>query len=315
MSLLIHHTFLDGLEPISQRPALSPRSSRSRLDPLLDRAMALAKIGAWSCDLADNRLSWTTGVYELFGLPVDSSLDRRQTVELYDEESRETMGRMRAQAIAQCGSFALDAMIIRPNGDQRWMRLTGEMHRSAGQSPRLHGLKQDITEDKARWEAMRHLAENDALTGLANRAVYEHRFLNASQADNSRLQIGALVLFDLDGFKGINDQFGHAAGDTCLRVFSERLSANFPDALLTARIGGDEFALIIGSGVSVSELKARIAHFIAQLLPPIHWQDHMFSIRASMGIAVPAAAHSYDPEELFLKADAALYTAKKRIRR
>lgn len=140
--------------------------------------MALAGVGAWSCTLPDSRLTWTSGVYDLFGLSTHKIVDRRQAVEMYTDESREAMERLRAQAIAVGGNFTLDAQIRRAAGDMRWMRVTGEMTRNARGDSVLHGLKQDITEEKLRSEALRRLAETDALTGLASRAVYENRFLS-----------------------------------------------------------------------------------------------------------------------------------------
>ena len=285
------------------------------VDPLLDRAMALAGIGAWSCNLADNRLSWTSGVYELFGLPADRALDRRQTVEMYTEESRDLMEGLRAQAILVKGAFTLDAQIRRADGDLRWMRVTGEMTHTAYGRPRLHGLKQDITAERLRTEALRRLAENDALTGLASRAVYENSFLNRRQTSSPVMPLGALILFDLDGFKAINDRFGHLAGDACLSVFAERLSATFPDALMTARIGGDEFAVIVGNDEPVSAIMARLVRFRSLLRAPVVWRDQMFTVAATSGMAVPADSYSYDPEELFVTADAALYAAKRTRRR
>ena len=65
--------------------------------------MASAKVGAWLCDLSDNRLSWTSGVYDIFGLPRETAFDRRQTLEMYAEESGEAVERLRAEAIARGG--------------------------------------------------------------------------------------------------------------------------------------------------------------------------------------------------------------------
>ncbi|KQM14731.1 hypothetical protein ASE49_11190 [Novosphingobium sp. Leaf2] len=280
-------------------------------DPALDRAMALARIGAWSCNLLDNRLSWTSGVYDIFGLPPQMVPDRQQTVAMYTDESRENLERLRAQAIAMRGAFTLDAQIVRPGGEQRWMRITGEMARSANGDPILHGLKQDITEEKLRSEELRRIAENDALTGLASRAVYESRFLNRCGATLPLVPLGALILFDLDGFKGVNDRLGHAAGDTCLRVFAERLSASFPNALLTARIGGDEFAVVVSDDEPITAIRARVDRFLAHLRAPALWQDQIFTVGATSGIAVPPDPFAYDPEELFVRADTALYAAKR----
>jgi diguanylate cyclase (GGDEF)-like protein/PAS domain S-box-containing protein len=313
--MLVQHAYAPHSGQLRQLPTSSECVSLGGGDPLLARAMALAGVGVWSCNLSDGGLSWTSGIYDLFGLPADMPLDRRQVIEMYAEESREAMEKLRAQAIARCGTFTLDAQIVRRDGGRRWMRLTGEMVSHAGRTPRLHGLKQDITEEKLRWEAMRRLAENDALTGLASRAVYESQFLNSRGGAGPIVPLGALVLFDLDGFKGINDQYGHAAGDTCLKVFAERLLASFPQALLTARIGGDEFAMIVGDSPSADLLQARVARFVAQLRAPVLWQGHMLTIAASTGIAVAPDPYSYDPEELFVRADSALYAAKRARRR
>ena len=290
------------------------RKAVSGIDPLVERALMLAKAGTWACDLSNDRLSWTSGVYDIFGLPIDAAVDRRQTLEMYTEPSREALQRVRKQAIATGGVFTLDAQIVRTDGELRWMRINGEVIRPAGASPVLHGMKQDVTEEKLRADALRRLAENDALTGLASRAVYESRFLNNRRTATPAMPLGALVLFDLDGFKQVNDRLGHLAGDACLRVFAERLSANFPNAALIARIGGDEFALIVNDDEQTAWLEARVATFLAQLREPILWRDHMFTIGATSGIAVPSDPFSYDPEELFVKADAALYAAK-RMRR
>lgn len=296
-------------------PTWMAYQSAGTIDPLIDRAMALAKVGAWSCNLSDETLSWTSGVYELFGLPRDITLDRRQTADMYTEESREEMERIRADAILRRGNFTLDAQIMRPDGELRWMRISGEMTGHASGAGILHGLKQDVTEEKLRSDTLRRLAENDALTGLASRAVYENRFLNRLHTVSASMPVGALILFDLDGFKGINDRLGHMAGDACLKIFAERLTASFPGALLTARIGGDEFAVIVSNDEPVDLIEARVARFLNRLTAPILWRGHMFTVGAANGIAVPADPYSYDPEELFIRADAALYAAKRTYRR
>jgi len=310
--MLIQHTRMRHREHAAPPPTVSIRCPGSYgIDPLLDRALALAGAGAWSCNLADNGLSWTSGVYDLFGLPVETTLDRRQTVAMYTEESRDALERLRAKAIAGVGIFTLDAQIVRPDGEKRWMRINGEMVRRAGGAAILHGLKRDVTDEKMRAETLRRLAENDALTGMASRAVYENRFLNRRCDASPAVPLGALIVFDLDGFKGINDRMGHLTGDACLRVFAERLSASFPDAVLAARIGGDEFAVIVGNDEPKDLIDARIARFLDRLRAPVLWRGHMVTIGATSGIAVPADPYSYDPEDLFVRADAALYAAKK----
>ena len=277
---------------------------------LFARAASQAGLGAWTCDLVDSTIGWTAGVFDLFGLTPDDRLDRRDTVALYEEESRSEMERQRAFAIAQVRPFTMDAQIVRPDGGRRWMRLSADVIRENGRTTRLFGLKQDITDEKLRWEALRRLAENDALTGLASRAVYQNVFLNSPRAQPGVAPLGALVLLDLDGFKQVNDRFGHAAGDACLRAFAERLSAAFPDAPMVARIGGDEFALLAGIGLSRFALERRVAQLLADIARPLDWRGHLLTVGASAGMALAADPHRYDAEELFAVADKALYAAK-----
>ncbi len=277
---------------------------------LFEQAFAQAGIGAWTCDLSDSTLTWTPGVYDLFGLVATDPLDRRDTVALYDDESREIMQRLRTDAIMNGRPFTMEAQIVRPDGQRRWMRLSANVVRENGRSSRLFGLKQDITDEKRRWDALRRLAEHDPLTGLANRARYENLFLNAERARPGVAPLGALVLVDLDNFKQINDQFGHAAGDACLRMVGQRLASTFADAPLLARIGGDEFAILTGADLSPLALECQVARLLANLARPIEWRDHRLVLGASAGIALATDPYCYDADDLFAIADKALYAAK-----
>lgn len=286
------------------------RGSPYTADALLSRAAAQVGIGAWTCDLADGALGWTPGIYDLFGLCPTVRLDRRDTVALYDEQSRETMERLRAEAIAHARPFTMEAQIVRPDGTRRWMRLSADVIRENGRTTRLFGLKQDITEERQRWDALRQLAEHDALTGLTNRAVYQNVFLNGLRSQPGITPLGALVLFDLDGFKQVNDRYGHAAGDACLRAVAQRLADAFPDAPMVARIGGDEFAVLVDTRVLPFALERRLARLLKDLRQPITWRDHRFVIGASAGVATVDNPYCYDAEALSVIADDALYAAK-----
>lgn len=279
-------------------------------DAVFARSAALMGIGAWTCDLTDSAIGWTSGIFDLFGLSPADAIDRRDTVALYDEESREAMERLRTLAILQGRAFTMEARIVRPDGERRWMKLSADVVRKDGRTTRLFGLKQDITEERLRWDALRQLAEHDALTGLTSRAIYQSRFLDAPRAQPVIAPLGALVLFDLDGFKLVNDQFGHAAGDACLRAFAQRLKAAFPDAPMIARIGGDEFAVLTGTDLSPLALGRHVRRLIAGLTRPIAWRGHLLTVGASAGIAPASDPWRYDAETLFALADEELYAAK-----
>lgn len=276
-----------------------------------DHAASLVSMGAWSCDLASERLSWTDGVFNIFGLSSEDALDRRATVELYSEESRERLERKRLQAIEAGAGFTLDASILRPDGGERWIRITAATRTDNGRARTLYGMKQDITEDHARWEALRAQAECDPLTGVANRLCFQ-RFLNQPIDEPASGRIGVLILFDMDDFKLVNDSWGHAAGDACLIAFAKRLREAFSQAHLVSRIGGDEFAVLLPSSGSRRQMERTVDGLIGDLLAPVAWQGDFLPLSVSVGLAFASPESVLDPQKLFIAADEELYRDKHR---
>ncbi|MDF7774633.1 diguanylate cyclase [Sphingomonas sp. AOB5] len=121
----------------------TPRWIAPGHDDLPDLPAGLAS--AWRCDLSDESLTWSAGVFDLFGIPQGAKVDRREAVAMYCEESRGLLGRLRSHAIATCGSFTFEAQIRRLNGELRWMRVTADVALSNGRARHLYGTKQDIT--------------------------------------------------------------------------------------------------------------------------------------------------------------------------
>jgi PAS domain-containing protein len=106
------------------------------------RVLGRTGAGWWECDLTDNSLTWTTGVYDIFGLPSDAHVSRGEAVSLYSEHSRAVMERLRSYAIGQRTGFIMDAEIRPANGERaRWMRLIGSPLIEDGLPIRLQGLK------------------------------------------------------------------------------------------------------------------------------------------------------------------------------
>lgn len=293
---------------------LGPVRSRSEPAPArVASSLARAGIGVFECDLRAGALLWTRSVYDIFGLERTATLHREETVALYDEESRETLNRMRSRAISRRSRFTLDARIIRPDGAERWVQIHAHVESERGRAARLVGTKLDITRQRAEFEALQQAAQQDGLTGLSNRAVFQQRFLDASNSTQGVRPLGALVLFDVDGFKQINDRYGHAAGDACLVQIGQRIRQSFPDALMVARVGGDEFAVLVPSNRDLQRLQSRIAATIALLRMPMAWNGHLLEAGASHGVALAQNAITYDAEDMFLRADKALYVAKRSL--
>lgn len=278
---------------------------------LYERAALLTGVGAWSCDLSTDHLTWTSGVFDLFGLPRDFPVEREQTLDLYCQESRCALERLRADAIAARTGFTMDARIIRPDGEGRWMRLTAATRVSRHRTIELYGMKQDITVERRRWERLRLLAEADVLTGLGNRTRFQNEFLDQPAGSYALDRVGCLLLLDMDDFKDTNDRWGHGAGDACLAALGQRLLSAFPEALLAARIGGDEFAVVLAHDGSPTTVEAKVRGRLLELQAPALWNGQLLPLRISAGMAFPETPAALDPEELFVAADKALYLAKR----
>jgi len=104
-------------------------------------ALGVHHVGCWECDLSDNSLIWSGGVYDIFGLPRGASITRGETVQFYSERSRAAMERLRAHAIKHKRGFTLDAEIRPAIGGVRWMRLIGAPVIEGARVTRLHGVK------------------------------------------------------------------------------------------------------------------------------------------------------------------------------
>ncbi len=289
--------------------AAGPPSADVRVR-LYDQALGFARIGVWECELATEHLTWTSGVYDLFGYPIGNPLRRASIVDLYIDESRRNMELARAEVIRSGRAVSLDAEIRTWRGERRWMRLSINAIGEAGRTVRIFGSKQDITSDRQALESLRRQAETDPLTGLANRSVFQARYREVVSDSLNYGSASALVLIDLDRFKELNDTFGHAAGDACLCEAAMRLSRAFQNAGLVARIGGDEFALILRAPVAPAQIVRVLQETVVMLSRPLFWNGLRLEIGASIGAALIGRPHRRRITELFAEADVALYDAK-----
>lgn len=168
----------------------------------------------------------------------------------------------------------------------------------------------DITERRKTEETIRHMATHDALTDLPSLRLYRDRLAMAMSAARRNKTLAAVLFLDLDGFKAVNDTYGHDAGDEVLREAAKRLRSALRDMDTVARMGGDEFLLAITEAQS-AEGAASIAEKALRLLSlPILYKSQDISIGASIGIALfPRDADSV--EGLIQLADQAMYRVKK----
>jgi diguanylate cyclase (GGDEF)-like protein len=167
----------------------------------------------------------------------------------------------------------------------------------------------DISARKEREQRIQHLADHDALTGLLNRRLLEDRLQQSITLARRNDALVAVMLIDLDGFKAVNDQFGHLMGDYALRTVARRLRECVRESDTVARLGGDEFVILL-SGQRVPDDSSLVAEkILAALTEPVAAGGRRFEIGASIGISI-YPRDGTTPEALLKHADAAMYRVK-----
>ena len=176
-------------------------------------------------------------------------------------------------------------------------------------SGEVAAIYDDLTQEKQLEEQMRRLALHDALTGLPNRVQLTascDEALKAAKADSTQL---ALLFLDLDGFKPVNDDLGHEIGDVLLRQLAGRLLGCVGESALVARIGGDEFVVLLPAISAVEQTGEVAARVLAAVQAPFELAGQSVAVSCCVGIAL-YPDHGADQHTLLRHADAAMYLAK-----
>ncbi|MCP1727660.1 diguanylate cyclase (GGDEF)-like protein/PAS domain S-box-containing protein [Natronospira proteinivora] len=176
------------------------------------------------------------------------------------------------------------------------------------------GFITDITNKKQSEERIHQLAFYDELTGLPNRRLLEERMGSAQSISNRHACYGAMLFLDLDAFKRLNDTLGHSVGDELLKTLAYKLNDRLRDSDTVARIGGDEFVIILNEVGQEENDAAQRAGLFAEdiqsvITEPLHLSGHDYRCSASIGITLFRGDQD-SREELLRRADTAMYQAK-----
>ena len=170
-------------------------------------------------------------------------------------------------------------------------------------------LARDVTAERELHRRLEHQTLHDPLTGLANRRLLDTELERAIRGtDPGRDRRPAVIVFDLDGFKTINDTLGHAAGDRVIAGVGERLAAAVRPADTVARIAGDEFGVLLADTAGADEAVHVARRLINQIEKPLDLGEQSVAVTASAGVALAAAGD--EPHQLLVDADIAMYAAK-----
>jgi diguanylate cyclase (GGDEF)-like protein/PAS domain S-box-containing protein len=283
------------------------RESREQLD-LVVRA---SRAGMWDWNLASGETSLSPRFAEILGFrpdtPVSAIIPLAERVHPEDRDAalKQFVRHLKSRDPVRC-----ELRLRAQDGSYRWINADGITEQGPdGKAVRSIGAISDITELKEREAEIERLALHDPLTGLPNRRLFEDRLefaLTGARRVHARV---AIMLIDLDGFKSINDQFGHDAGDAVLRGVSERLTTTIRASDTVARTGGDEF-VVIAEGVESRETTAQLAAKILHAIrTPVAWQGQDLSVGGSIGISLYPDDADH-PAQLVRMADEAMYRVK-----
>ncbi|MCR4378282.1 MAG: diguanylate cyclase [Rhodospirillales bacterium] len=292
---------------------ISDRLELERLrlsDERYKNSQAFANIGTWDWSIGTDELHWSDTVAPMFGLPPGT---KPSYALFYNAVHPDDRAHVRENEIAcetRNQKHDVEYRVTWPNGSVHWLHETGNLlSDESGKALRMIGVVRDVTERKEAEQRYRHLAFHDPLTGLPNRGLFEQRLQLAIKRAIRHGTATGLIFIDLGKFKAINDTYGHLIGDKVLVVLGERLKAAVRSTDMVARIGGDEFIVILEGIKDVKEIRTLAQKLIERLTLPMTIDNHVHNVTVNLGASIcPGIAH--DAESLIHSADMAMYKAK-----
>lgn len=214
------------------------------------------------------------------------------------------------RALLRRGEWKGEMWSRRKDGEaySAWLTVS-KVRGSSGRVRNYVALFSDVTALKLQQEELEHGAHFDALTDLPNRLLLSdrlHQAMTQCQRQGSSL---AVLYLDLDGFKAINDQFGHETGDALLVAVARRMQAALRDVDTLARMGGDEFVAVLTNVESVQDCMQMVTRVLWACAEPVHIQGQNLRVTASIGVTMYPQDNA-GPDQLMRHADQAMYEAK-----
>lgn len=258
--------------------------------------------------LRDQVLVWQNQALErMFGY-APGELSGQPALSLHvDDASFQEVEQAARQRLAGGGTYRAQVQMRQKDGRRIWVEMSCAM--LSPETRESLWMVHDITAMKLHQAQVEQLAFHDALTGLPNRLLMQDRLRQALSARQRSGALLAVCFVDLDGFKAVNDQWGHEAGDTLLRTIADRLRTCARGSDTVARMGGDEFVLLLTPLSSLGEVAPVLERILSEVARPVPLPQTMAHVSASIGVAL-SPQDGGDIDTLLRAADRAMYRAK-----
>ncbi len=300
------------LEDVTAHVEARQRLERSEM--LLSEAQRIAHVGAWRFDLATGAVTWSQELFDAFGLdPLGAVPGFPEQEALFTPESWLALSSAVLAARTDGVPYDVELQTVRTDGTHGWIHARGQARRDAlGSVVELHGMTLDITELKASTDVLREMATHDSLTGLANRAALMDEISRSLSAGRRSGRSTAVLMIDLDRFKGLNDALGHAVGDDVLVAAAARILRVVRTSDLVARLGGDEFVIVMRDLQDPEEAVGAATRIVQAFREQFNPGGAEMYATASVGLAI--ATDDDSAGDVLRAADTAMYAAKEQGR-
>lgn len=200
--------------------------------------------------------------------------------------------------------------MFREDQTQFWVNLTTTIVRDIADKPLFRVVISDISERKKYENQLQQIAQYDPLTALPNRILLADRLHQAMAQTNRHKQPFAVLYLDLDGFKSVNDTYGHEAGDQLLIALATNMKRTLREIDTIARIGGDEFVIILLNLNDIQACVPMLNRLLEGAQKPVLINNHLLEVSASFGVTFFPQSIDIDADQLLRQADYAMYQAK-----
>lgn len=285
--------------------------SLSKGDLQLANAQRISSVGSWEWSAGSGAVYWSDEMYRICGLrPGGGGKSYLGFLAFVHPEDRLKVETAARAALEHGSTYDLEHRLLLRDGIERVVHGKADVVFDVdGKALSMSGTLQDITQRKLAEERIYFLANYDALTDLPNRNLLSERLTQAlGQARRNSQRITILCL-DLDGFKFVNDSYGHAVGDILLKTVAARLKAAIRESDTVARLGGDEFVLIYSGLVDNSDVICSVQRIVGLFAEPFMVDSRELHITASIGVCM-YPDDGENAEALFKNGDVAMYAAK-----